>query len=182
MTLLPSHTASILCIEKMLSSSSHHLQPFFCTSSLLLWAPASLILTFVSFCLSSPSADFHHFFPLLSHPPFSPLLQHCISLSALLYSCPPIPLLFLHSYSPLFTLHKPSYSSLFPLSFFTPVFWQSELVSSICSVLWPESVTAPTSLQQWPPHTTHQRLKGNLQGYYAMATTLEIHHSQKHWF
>lgn len=172
-SLLPDHAASILL--QMLSSFPHQLQP----SSLTAPPPffsALLLLSFwpwYLFCLSSPSADFNHFFPLLPYLPFLPLPLHCISLSTLLSSCPPILLLFLHSCSPLLTLHKSPYSFLFPFYFFIPVFWRSELVSFIYSVMFyglglsqPQQAcdnnhhTHPTSglkeiyraIMQWQPH------------------------------
>lgn len=102
-------------------------------------------LFFYSYLLpSSPCSRISRFWPLYlyvspalwcisitSSPIFFPLPLHCISLSALLFSCPTIPLLFLFFHSPLPTLHNPPSSSLFTCS---SLFWQSKLVSSICCV------------------------------------------------
>lgn len=85
--------------------------------SLLFWP----LYLYVSLALVFPSV-FQS--PHLSlHPISFPLPLHCISLSALLFSCPPILLLFLFCNSPLFTLHNPTPSS---LSFLAPLLSDSQ--------------------------------------------------------
>lgn len=164
--LLPSHTASILhCTEILLFYCSH--PPFFPHTS----SPpfnTFLILTFASLGLSSPLAYFNHLIPALSHNFFIPPPLNCICLSPLCSPCPPIPLLFLLPYSPPLMLHKLPSLSLFSFPSFSPHFLTAKAgqLHLLCSVLRPESVTVPTTLQQWPPHIPQQQLKGNLQGCY----------------